>query len=67
MELVQKLSSLFGISKDHLRQIFYQGPQGIHVLINDDVIKHFKEETMFSIELINENNNYAIILKPIMK
>lgn len=67
LELVHKLSALIGLPRDQLRQMYYQGPHGIHVLMNDDVIRNFKEESMFSVEMINDNNSYAVILKPIIK
>ncbi|KAF2898518.1 hypothetical protein ILUMI_07660 [Ignelater luminosus] len=64
IELLQKLSSLTGIPQDQVRDIYMQGPQSIHIHLNNDVIKHIKEETMFNLEVIQDNGSYIFILKP---
>lgn len=66
-ELMCKLAPLLGMAKEQLRQVYYQGPHGIHVLINDDVISHLKDESMFHVEMMNDNGCYAVLLKPIVK
>ncbi|GLV44658.1 gemini [Carabus blaptoides fortunei] len=66
-ELAQKLSALIGVGVDQVRNIYCQGPHGIHVLMNDDVIRHVKEETMFSVDIVSDSNGFVIVLKPIVK
>lgn len=66
-ELLQKLSTLIGVSAEQVRNIYCHGPHGIHVLMNNDVIRHVKEESMFSVDIISDNNGYVIVLKPIVK
>ncbi|KAF5285674.1 hypothetical protein FQA39_LY16538 [Lamprigera yunnana] len=67
LELIQKLAALAGVSQDKVRNIYMNGPQSIHIHLNNDVIKHIKEETMFSLEIMQDNGSYIFVLKPIMK
>lgn len=67
MELLEKLSDLMGVSQDQVRDIYMEGPHSIHVQLNNDVIRHIKEETMFSVEILQENGNFVFLLKRTMK
>ncbi|KAJ8932112.1 hypothetical protein NQ314_014893 [Rhamnusium bicolor] len=67
VELLQKLSSMMGVSKDQVRDIYMEGPHSIHVQLNNDLLQHIKEETMFSLEVMQENNNYIFLLKRAVK
>ncbi|CAH1113968.1 unnamed protein product [Psylliodes chrysocephalus] len=61
-ELLQKLSTLVGISQNQVRDIYLEGPHSIHIQLNNDLLKHFKEETMFTLQIISEENNSCILL-----
>lgn len=37
-ELVRKLSSLFSLSPNAIQDVYWQGPSGIHVKLNDEVM-----------------------------
>lgn len=64
VELVQKLASLHGVPHDQVRDIYMQGPQSIHIQMNNDVLRHLKEESMFTFEILQENGGYVFVLKP---
>lgn len=66
-ELLQKLCSLVGISQDQVRDVYIEGPHSIHVQLSDDVLKHINQETMFSLEVMKDNNNYIVLLKRTVK
>ncbi|KAI4468705.1 transcription factor cp2 [Holotrichia oblita] len=67
MELLQKLSAAIGIPKEQVRDIYMQGPHSIHIHLNNDVISHIKEETMFNLEILQDNGSYVLLLKPTSK
>lgn len=64
MELLQKLASLHSVPHDQVRDIYMQGPQSIHIQLNNDVLRHLKEESMFVFEILQENGGYIFVLKP---
>uniref|UniRef100_A0A8C5LX37 Transcription factor CP2 n=1 Tax=Leptobrachium leishanense TaxID=445787 RepID=A0A8C5LX37_9ANUR len=47
MELTEKLAELFNISPHQINQIYKQGPTGIHVIISDEMIQNFQDESCF--------------------
>lgn len=63
-ELCTRLSTLLGVSTDQVRAVWCLGPQGIHVAVTDDVLRHVKDDAMFSLDLLPD---YVIVLKPIVK
>ncbi|KAF5297556.1 hypothetical protein FQR65_LT09987 [Abscondita terminalis] len=67
LELIQKLSVLTGVPQEKVRDVYMNGPQSIHVQLSNDVIKHIKEETMFSLEIMQDSGSYIFVLKPIVK
>uniref|UniRef100_A0A1Y1LA25 Uncharacterized protein n=1 Tax=Photinus pyralis TaxID=7054 RepID=A0A1Y1LA25_PHOPY len=67
VELMQKLAALTGVPGDKVSDIYMNGPQAIHVQLSNDVIRHIKEETMFSLEILQDNGNYIFVLKPYIK
>ncbi|KAG5894831.1 hypothetical protein JTB14_033674 [Gonioctena quinquepunctata] len=67
-ELIQKLSLMLGLPHDQVHDIYMEGPRLIHIQLNDDVLKHIKEETMFTLEVLpQENNGYILLLKKSIK
>lgn len=64
VELLQKLASLHGVPQDQVRDIYMQGPQSIHIQMNNDVLRHLKEESMFTFDILQENGGYVFVLKP---
>ncbi|XP_022915325.1 transcription factor CP2 [Onthophagus taurus] len=66
-ELIQKLAGMLGVGADKIRNVYVQGPQAIHILLSNDVISRFKEESMFNLDVLQENESYVILLKPASK
>nr|CAD7196018.1 unnamed protein product [Timema douglasi] len=52
LEMANKLAQLMGVSCDQIRDIYVQGPGGIHVLITDEVVRNIKDESMYTIEIL---------------
>lgn len=65
LELTEKLAQLFNISPHQINQIYKQGPTGIHVLISDEMIQNFQDESCFVLDTMKAetNDSYHIILK----
>ncbi|KAJ8968553.1 hypothetical protein NQ317_001751 [Molorchus minor] len=67
IELLQKLSLMIGVSESQVRDIYMEGPHSIHVQLSNDLLQHIKEETMFSLEVMQDNNSYIFLLKRAVK
>ncbi|XP_077153931.1 alpha-globin transcription factor CP2 [Ranitomeya variabilis] len=64
MELTEKLAQLFNICPHQINQVYKQGPTGIHVLISDEMIQNFPDESFFVLDTMKaETDTYHIILK----
>ncbi|KAG8452589.1 hypothetical protein GDO86_004391 [Hymenochirus boettgeri] len=64
IELTEKIAQLFNISPHQISQIYKRGPTGIHVLISDEMIQNFQDESCFILDTMKEtNDSYHIILK----
>ncbi|NXE30290.1 TFCP2 factor, partial [Ardeotis kori] len=65
LELTEKLAQLFSISSQQISQIYKQGPTGIHVLISDEMIQNFQDESCFVLDTMKAEttDSYHIILK----
>ncbi|XP_018023771.1 uncharacterized protein LOC108679623 isoform X2 [Hyalella azteca] len=45
-ELVRKLASLFSLEPCAVQDVVWQGPSGIHVKLNDEVVRNFQDECL---------------------
>lgn len=63
VELIQKLSALISVPLNQIRDVYMEGPNGIHLQLTNDLIRHIKEETMFSIEVAQDGNSFVLVLK----
>nr|XP_056720893.1 alpha-globin transcription factor CP2 [Euleptes europaea] len=65
VELTEKIAQLFSISSQQISQIYKQGPTGIHVVISDEMIQNFQDESCFVLDTMKAetNDSYHIILK----
>jgi len=50
-----KLLNTLNLPPDRLHSILFLGPQGIHVLVTDELIANMKDESMYLIETIKGN------------
>uniref|UniRef100_A0A8C9L671 Transcription factor CP2 n=1 Tax=Serinus canaria TaxID=9135 RepID=A0A8C9L671_SERCA len=64
-ELAEKLAQLFRVPAQHIQHIYKQGPTGIHVLVSDQMIQNFQDESCFILDTLKAetNDSYHIILK----
>ncbi|XP_036400823.1 transcription factor CP2-like protein 1 [Megalops cyprinoides] len=65
MELTEKIANLFRIPPQQVSRVYRQGPTGIHVLVSDEMVRNFPEETSFVISSLKDENSdgYNIVLK----
>ncbi|XP_041063168.1 transcription factor CP2-like [Carcharodon carcharias] len=65
IEMTEKIAQLFNISPRQIHQIYKQGPTGIHVLVSDEMIQNFQDESCFVLDTLKAegSDSYHIILK----
>ncbi|XP_043537978.1 transcription factor CP2 isoform X1 [Chiloscyllium punctatum] len=65
VEMTEKIAQLFNISPRQIHQIYKQGPTGIHVLVSDEMIQNFQDESCFILDTLKAegSDSYHIILK----
>ena len=49
-ELLEKLAKLYNVSGDQIGELYCQGPSGIYVLLNDEVLQNMSEQSRFCVE-----------------
>ncbi|KAK6490529.1 upstream-binding protein 1 isoform X1 [Huso huso] len=64
-ELTRKIASVFNISLNQIIQVYRQGPTGIHILVSDQMVCNFQDESCFLISTVKAENSegYHVILK----
>ncbi|XP_026666750.1 transcription factor CP2-like protein 1 isoform X2 [Ceratina calcarata] len=64
--LMSKLLNTLNLPHDRLHSVLYLGPQGIHVLVTDELVANMKDESMYFVETIKDNasDRYKLLLKP---
>ncbi|XP_038665841.1 upstream-binding protein 1-like isoform X4 [Scyliorhinus canicula] len=64
-ELAKKIATIFNISHNQINQVYRQGPTGIHVLVSDQMVHNFQDESCFVISTVKAENTegYHVILK----
>ncbi|XP_043858826.1 upstream-binding protein 1-like [Dromiciops gliroides] len=64
-EVRRKLASAFNVPLQQIKHVYRQGPTGIHVLLSDQVVQNFQDETCFLFATVKAENNDGvhIILK----
>ncbi|KAF7241734.1 Transcription factor CP2-like protein 1 [Varanus komodoensis] len=65
LELMEKIANLYSISPQQINRIYRQGPTGIHVLVSNEMVQNFHDESCFVISTLKaeSNDGYHIILK----
>ena len=68
-EVARKLASVFNIPFHQINQVYRQGPTGIHILVSDQMVQNFQDETCFLFSTVKAENNDGIhiILKWYLK
>ncbi|CAL7950686.1 unnamed protein product [Xylocopa violacea] len=64
--LMNKLLNTLSLPHDRLHSVLFLGPQGIHVLVTDELVANMKDESMYFVETIKDNasERYKLLLKP---
>uniref|UniRef100_A0A8C6Z2D7 Upstream binding protein 1 n=1 Tax=Nothoprocta perdicaria TaxID=30464 RepID=A0A8C6Z2D7_NOTPE len=63
-EVTRKLALAFNIPLHQINQVYRQGPTGIHILVSDQMVQNFPDESCFLFTTIKaENEGFHIILK----
>ncbi|GLD67030.1 transcription factor CP2-like protein 1 [Lates japonicus] len=65
LDLSEKIAILYSITPQQITRIYRQKPTGIHVLVCDEMVQNFREETSFIISTIRDENTdgYHVVLK----
>uniref|UniRef100_A0A8C2IXR5 Upstream-binding protein 1 n=1 Tax=Cyprinus carpio TaxID=7962 RepID=A0A8C2IXR5_CYPCA len=51
-ELTRKISSVLALPLSHISQVYKQGPTGIHILLSDQLVYNFPDESSFIVSTI---------------
>uniref|UniRef100_A0A8C3L7V0 Transcription factor CP2 like 1 n=1 Tax=Chrysolophus pictus TaxID=9089 RepID=A0A8C3L7V0_CHRPC len=65
LELMEKIANLYSISPQQINRIYRQGPTGIHVLVSNEMVQNFQDESCFVISTLKGNYwcSYYMFLK----
>ncbi|KAM8759398.1 upstream-binding protein 1 isoform 2-T2 [Rhynchonycteris naso] len=64
-EVARKLALVFNIPFHQINQVYRQGPTGIHILVSDQMVQNFQDEScfLFSTVKVENSGGIHIILK----
>lgn len=65
LDLSEKIALLYGITPQQITHVYRQTPNGIHILVSDEVVQSFREESSFILSSIRDENadSYHVVLK----
>ncbi|TDH07180.1 hypothetical protein EPR50_G00121980 [Perca flavescens] len=65
LDLSEKIASLYSIPPQQITHIYRQKPSGIHVLVSDEMVQNFRDETSFILSIIRDENTngFHVVLK----
>ncbi|KTF86053.1 hypothetical protein cypCar_00014419 [Cyprinus carpio] len=65
LELTEKIANLYNVPSQQILRVYRQGPTGIHVLVSDEMVQNFTEESSFIISTMKDecNDGYHVVLK----
>ncbi|XP_027792663.1 transcription factor CP2-like protein 1 [Marmota flaviventris] len=65
LELIEKIANLYSIPPQHIHRVYRQGPTGIHVVVSNEMVQNFQDESCFILSTLKaeSNDGYHIILK----
>jgi len=55
-ELLGKISDLFNFDKCCVTECYVQGPSAIHILLTDEVVRNFQEQSRFWLEILDQDS-----------
>ncbi|OXB81620.1 UNVERIFIED_CONTAM: hypothetical protein H355_008782, partial [Colinus virginianus] len=59
LELIEKIANLYSISPQQINRIYRQGPTGIHVLVSNEMVQNFQDESCFVISTLKGNYQFS--------
>ncbi|KAK7080907.1 hypothetical protein SK128_026215 [Halocaridina rubra] len=64
-DFTRKVSMLMRIPPERIHDVYLQGPTGIHILVTDEVVQNMREESMISIEVLQDaaGERYRLLLR----
>ncbi|XP_076865041.1 upstream-binding protein 1 isoform X1 [Brachyhypopomus gauderio] len=64
-ELTKKISSVLSLPLAHISQVYRQGPTGIHILISDQMVSNFPDESCFIVSTLKDDasDGFHLVLK----
>ncbi|XDV34926.1 hypothetical protein PO909_004996 [Leuciscus waleckii] len=64
-ELTKKISSVLALPMVHINQVYKQGPTGIHILLSDQMVYNFLDESSFIVSTIQDDTSdgFHLVLK----
>uniref|UniRef100_A0AAR2KCT9 Upstream-binding protein 1 n=1 Tax=Pygocentrus nattereri TaxID=42514 RepID=A0AAR2KCT9_PYGNA len=54
-ELTRKISNVLSLPLTHINQVYRQGPTGIHILLSDQMVSNFPDESCFTVSTLKGN------------
>ncbi|XP_060786538.1 transcription factor CP2-like protein 1 [Neoarius graeffei] len=68
LELTEKIAGLYSVPVQQICHVYRLGPMGIYVLVSDEMVKNFTDETRFIISALKvmmdeSNEGYHVLLK----
>ncbi|XP_030285374.1 transcription factor CP2-like [Sparus aurata] len=65
LDLSEKIALLYSITLQQITHIYRQKSNGIHVLVSDEMVQNFREETSFILSTIRDENTegFHVVLK----
>ncbi|KAM9038400.1 upstream-binding protein 1 [Sarcophilus harrisii] len=59
-EVTRKLASIFNIPLHQINQVYRQGPTGIYILLSDQVVQNFQDESSFLFATLKAENGEGL-------
>lgn len=59
-ELLEKLAKLYNVSGEQIGELYCQGPSGIYVLLNDEVLQNMSEQSRFCVEAMKCKSRLSV-------
>ncbi|KAM3608305.1 uncharacterized protein V6R79_022851 [Siganus canaliculatus] len=65
LDLSEKIASLYSITPQQITHIYRQKANGIHVLVSDEMVQNFREESSFILSSVRDENTdgFHVVLK----
>ncbi|KAK4312309.1 hypothetical protein Pmani_016238 [Petrolisthes manimaculis] len=63
--LTRRLAALLRVPASTIQDLFLQGPSGIHILVTDEVVQNMADESMLSIEVLQDSTGqrYRLLMR----